>query len=179
MSLLRTHFRLLGCRIRLLAVLAPVVLCAFSPPLSADGAVQADQIVVLKAERKLLLMRQGEVLKSFWVALGRRPFGPKTERGDGRTPEGVYQIESRDGESFFYRSLRISYPNASDKERAGHLGVDPGGDILIHAVPEGFGPTGPGERMFDWTNGCIAVTNADMDEIWSRVPEGVSVEIRP
>jgi murein L,D-transpeptidase YafK len=177
--MLHNRFRLLGCRILLLAVLVPIVHYASSTPLSADPVVQADQIVILKAERKLLLMNEGEVLKSFWIALGRRPVGAKTERGDGRTPEGAYQIESRDSKSFFYRSLRISYPNSSDRERARQLGVHPGGDILIHAVPEGFGPTGPGERMFDWTNGCIAVTNADMDEIWSRVPEGVSVNIRP
>jgi murein L,D-transpeptidase YafK len=172
-------FRLLGCRIWLCTVLASFAFCSHTAALSADPVLQADRIVVLKAERRLLLMREEEVLKSFWIALGRHPIGPKTKRGDGRTPEGIYRIEARDSESFFYRSLRISYPNRSDRERAKQLGVHPGGNILIHAVPKGFGPTGPGERMFDWTNGCIAVTDADMDEIWSRAPEGISVEIRP
>jgi hypothetical protein len=168
---LRVRFRLLGCRVWLCTVLASFALYSHTAPLSAEPVVQADRIVVLKAERRLLLMRRGEVLKSFWIALGRRPVGLKTERGDGRTPEGVYRIETRDRESFFYRSLRISYPNRSDRERAKQLGVHPGGNILIHAVPEGFGPTGSGERMFDWTNGCIGRILLPLWRILPDAPE--------
>jgi murein L,D-transpeptidase YafK len=157
----------------LLSLLAAAPLAAIDPPL------QADRIVVLKGERKLLLMREGAVLAWFWIALGRNPTGQKMEAGDGRTPEGVYRIESRDSESEFYRALRISYPDAADRERARRHGVDPGGNIRIHAVPPGFEPTGPGERMIDWTDGCIAVTNADMDQIWARVGDGTPIEIRP
>ena len=145
----------------------------------AEPLLQADEVVVAKGERKLYLMRRGEVLKWFWIALGRFPIGPKTEIGDGRTPEGVYWIKGRDVDSDFYRALWLSYPNSVDRERAEQLGVNPGGGIMIHALPEGYGPKGPGVPMIDWTDGCIAVTNADMDEIWARVPDGTRVEIRP
>ena len=149
------------------------------PVVGAQALEQADRIVVLKSERRLLLMRGGDVLTSFWIALGRYPVGQKMQRGDGRTPEGLYKIVGRTKESIFYRALKLSYPNESDKERARKLGVNPGGDILIHAVPEEFEPKDAGARMIDWTNGCIAVTNADMDEIWGRVADGTWVEIRP
>ncbi len=140
---------------------------------------QADRIVVLKSKRQLLLIKDDEVLKSFWIALGRRPVGQKLERGDGRTPEGLYRIVGRTKDSLFYRALELSYPNEADRQRARERGVNPGGDILIHAVPHGYEPTNAGARMIDWTNGCIAVTNADMDEIWTRVPDGTWVEIKP
>lgn len=146
---------------------------------SSEGPLQADRILILKSERKLLLFHDGAVLKSFWIALGRNPEGAKTAVGDGRTPEGIYRIDGRNRESWFHRSLHISYPNKADRDRARTLGVNPGGSIRIHGVPPGYGPSGPDERMIDWTDGCIAVTNADMDEIWARVPNGTIVEIRP
>ena len=163
-------------------------LCLVPALLAAGGAAiqahaeplrQADEVVVAKGERKLYLMRRGKVLKWFWIALGRFPVGPKTEIGDGRTPEGIYWIKGRDVDSDFYRALWLSYPNSADRERAERLGVNPGGGIMIHALPEGYGPKGPGVPMIDWTDGCIAVTNADMDEIWAQVPDGTRVEIRP
>ena len=160
------------------AVVLSVFFCALVP-VHADPVLQADEIVVRKAERKLYLMRQGKPLKWFWVALGRYPLGPKTEIGDGRTPEGTYWITGRDAGSNFYRALHLSYPNSADRARANRLGVNPGGGVMIHALPEGYEPKGPDERMFDWTNGCIAVTNADMDEIWAQVPDGIRVEILP
>jgi murein L,D-transpeptidase YafK len=150
-----------------------------APPLHAETLAQADEVLVIKHERKLYLMRQNEPLKWFWIALGRNPVGQKTEIGDGRTPEGVYRIEGRDLHDDFYRALWLSYPNSADRERAQRLGVNPGGGIMIHAVPKGYEPTGAGKRMIDWTDGCIAVTNTDMDEIWARVPDGTQVEIRP
>jgi murein L,D-transpeptidase YafK len=158
----------------MLIALAGVVL-----ELHAEPLLEADEVIVIKHERKLYLMRQGEALKWFWIALGRHPIGQKTEIGDGRTPEGVYWIEGRDTSSDFYRAMWLSYPNSADRERAKQLGVSTGGGIMIHAVPKGYQPTSPGERMIDWTDGCIAVTNADMDEIWVRVPDGTRVEIRP
>jgi murein L,D-transpeptidase YafK len=161
------------------AVLVLLLALLAAAPLAADRPMQADRVVVLKAERKLLLMREGAVLSWFWIALGRNPTGPKTEVGDGRTPEGLYLVEFRDPESYFYRALRISYPSPQDAERARQRGADPGGNIRIHALPPGFGPVGPGERMMDWTDGCVAVTNADMDQIWARVGVGTPVEIRP
>lgn len=169
--------------IGLFCVLA-LVICAISvgdgvTKAWAEALNRADRIVVLKGERRLNLMRDGDILKSYWIALGSSPVGHKNERGDGRTPEGVYLIEGRTTDSLYYRAMKISYPNEADRERARQLGVDPGGNILIHAVPEGFEPTEAGARMIDWTNGCIAVTNADMDEIWAHAPDGIPVEIRP
>jgi len=164
---------------RICPVLAMFALTGVTAQLRAETLVQADQVIVLKHERKLYLMRQGEALKWFRIALGRYPVGQKTERGDGRTPEGIYRILGRDATSDYYRALWLSYPNSADRERAKRLGVNPGGGIMIHAVPKGYEPTGPGEPMIDWTNGCIAVTNADMDEIWARAPDGTPVEIRP
>ncbi|HXV23063.1 MAG TPA: L,D-transpeptidase family protein [Alphaproteobacteria bacterium] len=146
---------------------------------SAELPLQADRILILKSERKLLLLHEGALLKSFWIALGPHPEGPKTAQGDGRTPEGTYRIDGRNDRTHFHKSLHISYPNKADRQRARDLGIDPGGAIRIHGVPRGYGPTGPGERMIDWTDGCIAVTNADIDEIWARVPTGTIVEIRP
>ena len=146
---------------------------------STEFPLQADRVVIIKSERKLFLIHDGDVLKSFWIALGRFPEGPKTAVGDGRTPEGIYRIDGRSARSHFHRALHISYPNEADLKRARELGIDPGGAIRIHGLPPGFGPTEPGERMIDWTDGCIAVTNADMDEIWARVPDGTIVEIRP
>jgi murein L,D-transpeptidase YafK len=170
---------LFGRLVRLFPILAMVAVSGVAVQLRAEPLVQADEIIVLKHERKLYLMREGELLKWFWIALGRQPVGQKTEIGDGRTPEGVYRIEGRDAHRDFYRTLWLSYPNSIDRERAKRLGADPGGGIMIHAVPTGYEPTGPGEPMIDWTDGCIAVTNADMDEIWIRVPDGTRVEIRP
>jgi murein L,D-transpeptidase YafK len=164
---------------RLFPVLALIAFFSVAVQSHAEPLPQADEVIVLKGERKLYLMRQGEVLKWFWIALGRNPVGQKTEIGDGRTPEGIYWIKGRDANSDFYRALWLSYPNSVDRERAKRLGANPGGAIMIHAVPAGYGPKGPGERMIDWTNGCIAVTNADMDEIWALVPDGTRVEIRP
>ncbi len=161
------------------AALLLTALVGSAGPSLAAPLHKADEVLVIKHERKLYLRRQGETLKWFWVALGKNPVGQKSQIGDGRTPEGIYRIEGRDANSDFYRALWLSYPNGADRERAQQLGVNPGGGIMIHAVPKGYEPTGPGERMIDWTDGCIAVTNADMDEIWDRVPDGTRVEILP
>lgn len=141
--------------------------------------VQADRIVIVKSARSLTLLRQGQVLKTYKVALGQQPEGPKTQRGDNRTPEGEYIIDARNAHSSFHLSLHISYPNAADRTRAGKLGVSPGGDIMIHGLPPAYAYLGPLHRQSDWTLGCIAVTNAEIEEIWSLVPNGTKVEIKP
>lgn len=169
----------LGRPVRLLSIILVIALAAGAAHAQSAPLVKADEVLVIKHERKLYLRRKGQTLKRFWVALGRHPVGQKIEIGDGRTPEGLYWIVGREVHSDFYRALRLSYPNGADRERARRLGVDPGGGIMIHAVPRGYEPTGPGEPMIDWTDGCIAVTNADMDEIWARVADGTPVEIRP
>src|SRR5689334_13479554 len=116
------------------------------------GVIRADQIVVYKARREMLLLLGQSVLRVYRIALGREPVGHKEREGDGRTPEGLYTIDWRNPKSRYYLSLRISYPNAADRARAADLGVEPGGDIMIHGLKDGQ------IREGDWTQGCIAVT---------------------
>jgi hypothetical protein len=122
----------------------------------APGAA-ADLVIVNKSQRTLVLVRDGEVLRSFRIALGRNPQGHKVQEGDTRTSEGRYQIDRRIAASGFYRALHISYPNAADRERARHNHVSPGGDIMVHGIKNGLGWLGRLHRFVDWTNGCIAV----------------------
>jgi murein L,D-transpeptidase YafK len=142
-------------------------------------AERADRIVINKARRELLLLRRGEVIRRYLVALGRQPVGHKQEEGDGKTPEGSYTISGRNPKSAFHRSLRISYPNAADRERALRKGVRPGGDIMIHGLPNGRGDLGAAHRSTDWTEGCIAVTDEEIEEIWRLVADGTPVRINP
>ena len=165
------------------AVLALFVFAFFSsqalwatdPPLQA-GAI-ADKVVVLKSERKLLLMKGDTVLKTYRVSLGGSPVGPKVKQGDSKTPEGKYVLDRHNALSHYHRSIHISYPNAEDVARARKLGVSPGGDVFLHGKPHDF--SGTSEELGDWTDGCIAVTNAEMDEIWRAVPDGTPIEIKP
>ena len=134
---------------------------------------------VLKAERRLLLFRGEQLLAAYRIALGSQPEGPKEHRGDGRTPEGRYVLDWRDSKSEFHRGIHISYPNAQDRARAAAAGVSPGGGIMIHGLPNGLGEIGADHAASDWTRGCIAVTNEEMDEIWQAVPNGTPIEILP
>jgi murein L,D-transpeptidase YafK len=140
---------------------------------------KADSVLVLKKQRSLTLLSQGEVLKTYKVALGGDPIGAKARLGDHKTPEGTYVLDRRNAHSRFYRSIHISYPNAKDLAAARKLGVSPGGDVYVHGLPNGYGWVKGGHRMKDWTDGCIAVTNEEMDEIWRVVPDGTSIEIKP
>jgi murein L,D-transpeptidase YafK len=139
----------------------------------------ADRVVVHKAERKLHLMREGRVLRTFNVALGLSPKGHKRMEGDFRTPEGSYRLDGRKPDSEFFLAIQISYPNADDRRRAASEGVAPGGLIMIHGQPNR--PKRPLEyyRTSDWTNGCIAVSNADMVDIWLMTPENTPIDIVP
>ncbi len=159
-------------------VLVACCLPAWSAPPN-PSAVQADRIVIVKSQRTLTLLRQGKVLKTYKVALGHEPKGAKTEQSDNKTPEGLYTIDSRNPRSQFHLALHISYPNVADRERAKERGVDPGGAIMIHGLPREYAWLGPLHRQTDWTLGCIAVTNPEIEEIWSMVPLGTTVEIRP
>jgi len=143
------------------------------------ATVAADRVVVVKADRTMTLYRGTETLRTYKVALGRNPLGPKEEEGDGRTPEGVYVIDGRNPQSAFHRSLHISYPSAGDRRRATNRGVRPGGAIMIHGLPNGLGGLGAAHVLRDWTEGCIAVTDAEIEQIWRMVPNGTRIEIRP
>jgi len=146
---------------------------------SAAAESTVDQVIINKAKRELLLMRGCKVIKSYAAALGRTPVGAKTRQGDGKTPEGIYSISGRSAASAFHRALRISYPNSADRTQARKLGVAPGGDIMIHGLPNGQGHIGKAHRLTDWTEGCIAVTNEEIEEIWRMVTDGTKVEINP
>jgi murein L,D-transpeptidase YafK len=137
----------------------------------------ADRIVVAKQAHTLTLYRQGKVLKTYRVALGRGGIGPKLQAGDNRVPEGVYRIVGRNPQSAFYRSLRVGYPTPEQIRQAQARGVSPGGDIMVHGIRNGLGWIGPLQQQIDWTKGCIAVTDREIDEIWREVPDGTTIEI--
>ena len=147
-----------------------------------DYAIQkgsVDRILIEKSTRRLMLISQGEVLKSYKIALGGNPIGPKERQGDNKTPEGTYVIDARNRDSRFHLSLHISYPNERDKKRAKELGVSTGGDIMIHGIKNGFSWVGDAHTGVDWTKGCIAVTDQEIEEIDKLAPNGTIVEIRP
>jgi len=139
----------------------------------------ADRVVMLKKERTRQLLNQGKIIKSYRVALGRDPVGPKRLRGDHKTPEGIYVFDSRNAHSQFHKSIHISYPNARDHAAARAKGVSPGGDVFVHGLPNGYGWVGSSHRVKDWTDGCIAVTNQEIQEIWKGVADGTPIKIRP
>ena len=140
---------------------------------------RADSILILKKDHVLELLAGGKAIRTYKVALGSGGLARKDRQGDGRTPEGHYVIDSRNEHSAYHRSLHVSYPNAEDRKRSAKLGVQPGGDIMIHGLPNGKGFIGSAHRMYDWTLGCVAVTDEEIEEIWKLAPVGTPVEIRP
>jgi murein L,D-transpeptidase YafK len=159
------------------------IVCLASIAVSACAVAQAtetvDQVVVLKKQRTLQLLHGDKVVKSYKVALGGNPVGPKIKQGDGKTPEGTYVLDRRNAQSQFYKSIHVSYPSADDRARARRLGVSPGGDIFLHGLGKKYGWVGSAHTLHDWTNGCVAVTNEEIDEIWKLVKDGTPIEIRP
>ncbi|MEJ2039455.1 MAG: L,D-transpeptidase family protein [Desulfosarcinaceae bacterium] len=145
----------------------------------AFGAEKADIVVVVKSQARLYLMKNGKVLREYSVTFGANPNGPKQQEGDERTPEGRYILDYKKADSAFYKAIHISYPNESDKKRAKKLGVNPGGLIMIHGQKNGFGWLALITQHFNWTDGCIAVTNSAMDAIWESVDVGTPIEIKP
>lgn len=155
------------------------LLCFFGLTFSALATTNADRVVVDKSERRLYIYQGEKVLGSYEVALGKNPVGHKLRQGDKRTPEGTYTLDRRNPQSRFYRSIHISYPNEKDRLRAEARGVTPGGNIMIHGVPNRYRD---GQEFFigwDWTEGCIAVTNDDMREIWALIADNTPIEIYP
>ena len=161
-------------------LIAGVLLFASGPFLFAQNAsVGVDHIVVYKRDRKLVLLSQGAELRSYKVALGGEPVGPKTRLGDHRTPEGLYILDSRNPNSHYYKAFHISYPNSKDIAAAKKLGVSPGGEIMLHGLPKEYAWMGKAHTLHDWTDGCVAVTDEEMDEIWKLVRVGTPIEIKP
>jgi murein L,D-transpeptidase YafK len=151
--------------------------CSSSPP-SVGGGVKADHIIIVKSKHSMVLMANGKPLRSYRVALGKSQ-GAKERQGDHKTPEGEYVIDQKNAQSRFHLALHVSYPNTADRKRAHDARVDPGGAIMIHGVEPQFAWLGPLQHEVDWTDGCIAVTNREMDEVWQLVPVGTPVEIKP
>lgn len=141
--------------------------------------VMVDQVIVLKRKRELYLMNNEKELFRFRVALGRNPRGHKQAQGDGRTPEGSYLLDGFNAGSYYHRAILISYPSAADRAAAAARGVNPGGQIMIHGLDPAIRSWGKDHWMFNWTNGCIALTDSEMDIVWSRVTPGTPIEIRP
>lgn len=147
--------------------------------LTPGSGLYADRVVVLKSQRQMVLMRGDAVIRVYSVALGRYPKGHKFQEGDSRTPEGRYTLDYRLEDSLFHRAIRVSYPNERDVARAQAAGVDPGGQIMIHGLPNDWSAEQINHPDLDWTQGCIAVTNEEMDDIWRLVRVGTPIDIYP
>ena len=161
----------------LLTTASPTI--THTPVVGIKGIVVADSIVIEKARRTLTLYSGGYAVRSYRVALGNQPTGDKLERGDGRTPEGVFHVDYKNPQSKYHMALHISYPDAAHARRAAALGVSPGGDIMIHGLPAAYAGLGSAHADYDWTEGCIAVTDQEIEEIWRAVPQGAPVQIKP
>ncbi|HEY9176566.1 MAG TPA: L,D-transpeptidase family protein [Flavipsychrobacter sp.] len=161
----------------LIALAATTISCNVDKPLPAGAKV--DSIVVIKHNREMWVYSNTRLLKIYKIALGSQPAGHKQQEGDMRTPEGIYYINDKNPNSQYYKNLGISYPNKQDEENARKLGRSPGGDIKIHGLPNRQLNAGSFHRLRDWTHGCIAVTNAEMDELYKAVTVGTVINIQP
>ncbi|MFZ1086322.1 MAG: L,D-transpeptidase family protein [Terracidiphilus sp.] len=155
------------------------LLAALLPAQQKTPPGKADSILILKKEHLLELFAGGKVIRTYKVALGTGGLAPKERQGDGRTPEGHYIIDAKNAASHYHKALHVSYPNVEDRKQAAKLGISPGGDIMIHGLPNGQSWVGAAHRLYDWTLGCIAVTDEEIDEIFALVAVGTPVEIRP
>jgi hypothetical protein len=156
-------------------------------PVHAGGAGEqslpqgfvADKVVVYKKLRELRLLKGSDTVKTYWISLGANPIGHKERQGDGRTPEGSYIIDWRKSNSAFHLALHISYPDSSDKARAERRGISAGGMIMIHGLPNGFKWNGSPHPLPDWTDGCIAVSNSEIEELWRCIHDGTKILLLP
>ena len=157
----------------LYAVPIPSAGLRLAPPAAADS------IVVYKRERTLVLFNRGVPIRTYFVALGSKPVGDKERAGDQKTPEGIFYVNAHNPASKFHLALRISYPDDAHRARAAALGADPGGDIMIHGLPKEYSEAGKNHLQNDWTNGCVALSNQEIEELWHAVPDGTPVHIKP
>ena len=146
---------------------------------AAESMQKADAVLVVKSEKRLYLISKGERFASLPVTFGADPVGHKQQRGDEKTPEGKYILDYKNQYSKFYKSIHISYPNKKDWIKAKKTGLDPGGDIMIHGQTNGWEWASPLMQLFSWTDGCVALTNRNMDKVWEAVDSGTPIEIRP
>jgi murein L,D-transpeptidase YafK len=162
----------------ILVVFLGAISWAHWPESSLDVKDNVTEIVILKSKRELILYSGDKPLKTYRISLGRNPIGQKEKQGDMKTPEGEYTISGRNPNSSFHLSLRISYPTPEQSLLAQQKGLDPGGDIMIHGIRNGLGWMGKFQRITDWTLGCIAVTNSEIQEIYRLVPDGIKIQIK-
>jgi murein L,D-transpeptidase YafK len=163
-------------------VVLPAILFSidkYIPALLAEKLPKADKVLVKKSERKLFLIKNGSVVKSYDIGLGKNPVGSKQREGDSKTPEGKYILDYRNPESDYHLSLHISYPDKNDLQRADRNGYSAGGDIMIHGKPNYLGWLPFIYDKKDWTDGCVAVGNIDIEEIWNAVEDSTAIEIQP
>lgn len=166
---------LITAALALLATLA----WAHWPAAGLPPGTKIDRILVEKDARRLTVFSRGAPVKTYRVSLGTVPVGPKQREGDRKTPEGVYQVELHKPDSSYHRALKVSYPAPDDIARARLQGVSAGSDIMIHGLPNGLGLIGRAHRLSDWTAGCVALTNPEIEEIYAATPDGATIEIRP
>ena len=150
-----------------------------TPIVRVRSYITADSIVVDKHKRKLTLYQLGIPVRTYPIALGRQPVGDKLRNGDNRTPEGLFYIDYKNPDSKYHMALHISYPDAAHMAKSRAIHALPGGDIMIHGLPDAYADLGEKHRQFDWTEGCIALTNPEIDEIWRAVPPGSPIQIKP
>lgn len=165
-------------RVPKLMITAALLTLALLPTVANEFPV-ADLVLVEKGDRELHLMRDGSIFRTFDIALGIQPSGDKQQEGDFRTPEGRYILDSRNPNSEYFLSIHISYPNQQDRREARAMGVDPGGAIMVHGQPNDPTRSEAYYRTQDWTNGCIALSNSDMIDMWLMTGENTPIEIRP
>jgi murein L,D-transpeptidase YafK len=174
------RFRLAVVSKYLVPAVAAVMFFAGARVVLADADFPvADKVVVEKENRKLYLMKDGVTFRTFDVALGVYPVGGKAVEGDQKTPEGRYMLDMRNPDSEFFLSIHVSYPNEADRRNARSKGQEPGGQIMIHGQPNNPTYSEAYYAKEDWTNGCIALSNSDMIDVWLMTPDNVQIEIRP
>jgi murein L,D-transpeptidase YafK len=162
-----------------LAIIAGLVIYYFFPETSLQKDSVVTKLVVYKSKRKMLAFSNDVLLKTYTISLGDNPVNHKKFQGDERTPEGSYFINTKNPLSVCHKNLGISYPNAADRENAKMLGKPVGGDIKIHGLKNGQGYIGKFHRFSDWTNGCIGVTDEEIDELYTHVSVGIPIIINP
>jgi len=163
----------------LLLILTGLSVYYFYPEDTLPVDTEIDRLVVYKSQRQLHAYSNGELIKTYRISLGGKPLGHKQFEGDKKTPEGIYRIDDKNPHSGYHKNLGISYPNEADKKYAGQYDKSPGGDIKIHGLRNGTGFISKFQRWKDWTLGCIAVTDSEIDELYRSVPIGTVIEIKP
>jgi murein L,D-transpeptidase YafK len=162
----------------ILPTLTGLLIYYFYPETKLPNDIQIDNIVVNKSKREMLVYSNGQLQKTYKISLGRQPIGHKEFEGDKKTPEGIYSINDKNPKSSYHKNLGVSYPNKDDLVKARQLGKSAGGDIKIHGIRNGIGFIGKFHRWFDWTLGCIAVTDREIDELYKAVIIGTRIEIK-